>query len=98
MGFILISFKFQTLTPREAVAQHFRCMPMRGFRGVRTPPPPENHKTLGFLNNTGLDPLKNHKATKPAFNVGVEPSSARQRNAIHHRHASETPGVSLVGR
>ena len=28
----------------------------------------------GFLSNTGPDPLKNHKATKPAFNVG--PSSA----------------------
>ena len=32
--------------------------------------PPENHKKLGFLNNTGPDPLKNHKATKPEFNVG----------------------------
>ena len=30
--------------------------------------------------NTGADPLKTYKATKPAFNVG--PSSARQRNAI----------------
>ena len=34
----------------------------------------------GFLCNTGPDPLKKRKATKPAFNVG--PSSARQRNAI----------------
>ena len=47
-------------------------------QGVRTPPPPENHKNEGFLSNTGPDPLANHKATKPAFNVG--PSSARQRN------------------
>ena len=23
----------------------------------------ENHKNIGFLVNTGLDPLKNHKAT-----------------------------------
>ena len=33
------------------------------------PPPPENHKNIGFLisySNTGPDPLKNHKATKPA--------------------------------
>ena len=30
--------------------------------------------------NTVPDPLKNHKATKPASNAG--PSSARQRNAI----------------
>ena len=33
-----------------------------------------------FFRNTGPEPLKNHKATKPAFNVG--PSSARQRDAI----------------
>ena len=31
----------------------------------------ENHKNIGFLSNTGPDPLKNHKATKPAFNVGL---------------------------
>ena len=56
---------------------------MRGSREwmkVRTPPPPENQKNIGFFSNTGPDPLKNHKATKPAFNVG--PLSARQRNAI----------------
>ena len=41
-------------------------------------PPPENHKNIVF-SNTGPDPLKNHKTTKP-FNVG--PSSARQRNDI----------------
>ena len=40
----------------------------------------KNHKTIGLLCNTGLDHLKNHKASKPAFNVG--PSSARKRNAI----------------
>ena len=46
------------------------------------PPPPhlKNHKNIGFLSNTGLDPLKNHKATKPALNVG--PLLAHQRNAI----------------
>ena len=31
---------------------------------------PENHKHKGFLSNTGPDPQKNHKATKPAFNEG----------------------------
>ena len=55
---------------------------MRGSRGggqgVRTPP--KNHKHIGFLSNTGLHPLKNHKATKSVFNVG--PSLVRQRNAI----------------
>ena len=50
----------------------------RGDR--RSDLPSVNHKNIGFLSNTGPDPLKNHKATKPAFNVGL--SSARQRNAI----------------
>ena len=50
----------------------------RGDRG--SGPSLKNHKNIGFLSNTGPDPLKNHKATKPAFNVG--PSSARQQNAI----------------
>ena len=56
---------------------------MGGFRGggqgVRTIPL-KNQENVGFLSNTGPYPLKNHKATKPAFNVG--PSSARQRNAF----------------
>ena len=34
------------------------------------PPTPENHKAIGFLSNTGPEPLKIHKATKPAFNYG----------------------------
>ena len=51
--------------------------PERG-QGVRTSF--KIHKNTGFLSNTGPDPLKNHKSTKPAFNVGS--SSARQRNAI----------------
>ena len=56
-----------------------------GGQGVRTPPPPpkkkkksQNYKVSN--SNTGPDSLKNHKVTKPAFNVG--PSSARHRNAI----------------
>ena len=48
-----------------------------GGEGVRNPT--ETSQNIGFLSNTSLDPLKNHKATKPAFNVG--PLSARQRNA-----------------
>ena len=35
----------------------------RGDRGLD--PLLKNHKNIGFLSNTGLDPLKNHKATKP---------------------------------
>ena len=55
------------------------CVDPEGGQRVGTPYP-KNHKNKGFLCNTDLDPLKNHKATKPALNVG--PSSARQRNAI----------------
>ena len=64
----------------------FHVRIQRGDRGVRTPPPPEKPQNIGFLGNTGPGPLKNHKAAKPAFNVG--PSSARLRNN----------GVSLAGR
>ena len=35
--------------------------------GQKHPPPLKNHKNIGCLSNIGLDPLKNHKATKPAF-------------------------------
>ena len=31
---------------------------------------PDPLKKLGFLSNTGPNPLKNHKATKPEFSVG----------------------------
>ena len=68
----------------SAFIKHVRIQ--RGEQGVRDPPPPppppplKNHKNIGFLINTGPDPLKNRKATKPAFKVGT--SSARQRNAI----------------
>ena len=51
-----------------------------GTGGPDPPPPMKNHKNIGFFTNTGPVPLKTHKATKPAFDVG--PSSARQRNAI----------------
>ena len=34
-------------------------------------PHPENHKAIGFLSNTALDPLKNYKATKPSFSTGT---------------------------
>ena len=57
--------------------------------GSVPPPPPENHKIIGFLSNSGPDPLKNHGATEPVFNVG--PSSAPQRLAMKS-------GVSLAGR
>ena len=38
--------------------------------GVRGPDPPENNKNIGFLSNTGPDPLDIRKAaTKPVFDV-----------------------------
>ena len=51
---------------------------MRGFRGggVDRGTPPEKSQNIGVLSNTALDPLENHKATKPTFNI--RPSSARQ--------------------
>ena len=54
------------------------CADTEGGQGVRTPP--EKTLNFGVLSDTGPVPLKNHKATMTAFNVG--PSSARQPNAI----------------
>ena len=51
-----------------------------GGGGAGGPGPLNDHKNIVFLCNTGPDPLKNQKATKPALIIG--PSSARQRNAI----------------
>ena len=57
------------------------CMgdPEGGDRGFGPRSPMKNHKNIGFLCNIRPDTLKNHKATKPAYNVG--PSSAHQQNA-----------------
>ena len=47
---------------------------LRGGGGAGCPDPPpspeKSKKDIGFLINTGPDPLKNYKATKPAFKVG----------------------------
>ena len=59
----------------------------------------ENRKAIGFLSNTGPDPLENHKATKPAFNVG--PSSPANETPFKWRFTGGLMylnGVSLVGR
>ena len=53
----------------------------RGGRGLDPPPLLKNYKNVGLSSNTGPDPLKIYKATKPAFNVGS--SSTRQRNVIN---------------
>ena len=46
--------------------------------GVRIPSLLKNHNATGFLSNTGPEPLKNHKANKPTFNVG-QTSAASER-------------------
>ena len=56
------------------------CADPEGGGGQGAWTPLKNHKNIGFLSNTCPDSLKNHKATKPEFNVG--PSSTRERNAI----------------
>ena len=43
------------------------------------PLPLKNHKNIGFLGNTGLDPLKFTKLPSQHSMLG------------HHRHTSETP-------
>ena len=64
------------------IPKYLKVSPMCGSRGGDrgSGPPLKNHKIIGFPSNTGPDLLKNHKSTKPAFNV--LPSTARQRNAI----------------
>ena len=63
------------LQPVKVIEYHGQ---IQGGGGIRTPQ--KIHKNIGSLSNTGSDPLKNHKATKPALKVG--PPSARQGNAI----------------
>ena len=53
-------------TMQKIDTYHARIQRGEGNRGSLL----ENHKNIGFLSNTGTDPLKNHTATKPAFNVG----------------------------
>ena len=59
--------------------------PEGGDRGPDPPPPLKNHKNIGFLSNSDPDPLKNYKATEPAFNVGLP--SGRQRTPFKWRFA-----------
>ena len=80
--FLLLVYIANNTEPEQTAPladQHVRIQ--RGGQGVRTPPPTlKNHKNIGFLKQYWSGSPENHKATKPAFNVG--PSSARQRNAI----------------
>ena len=49
-------------------------------RGDRGSGPLKNYKNVGLPSNMGTDSLANHKATKPAFNVGQ--STERMRNGV----------------
>ena len=69
---------------------------------VRTPPPPPPPRKItkmGFLSNTGADLLKkdllkNHKATKPAFNVGPVSVMARLYWYFYHSLPSSTKRIN----
>ena len=56
-----------------------------GNRGSRLHPP-ENHKNIGFLSNTGADPLKNYQSSIQCWAIVGTPAK---------RHLN---GVSLAGR
>ena len=65
-------------------AAHIMCVHVRIRGGTGgSDPPLKNDKAIGFLSKTGPEPLKIHKATKPAFNAGQP--LARQRNTIEAR-------------
>ena len=56
--------------PYQNITDHIRGSRGGGTGGTDPHPPHlENHKAIGFLSNIGPDPLENHKATKPAFNI-----------------------------
>ena len=66
----------------------------RGGTGGPDPPPLNNHKNIGFLSNTCLNPLENHKSTKLAFNV--RPLSALQQMTFRWR-ADGGPLIVVLG-
>ena len=54
-----------------------------GGTGGATPPPLKNHNNIGFLSNTGPDPLKFAKLSSQHLMLG------------HHRHANEMPKMAF---
>ena len=62
---------FNSLDPNEKEVEYLTNMcGSRGEIGGRDPPSPGKLQFIGFLSNTGWDPLKDHKDTKPEFHVG----------------------------
>ena len=74
----MLSYDGSDIAPCNKINKQLMRRSRGGDRG--SGPPLKVLKIIGLLSNTGQDPLKNHKATKPAFNVG--PSSGHQRNAV----------------
>ena len=58
-----------TTKQRKSTGPIDTCADSEGGGGIGSGPPCKNIKKIRFYSNTGLDPLKNHIATKPAFNV-----------------------------
>ena len=77
-----ISSIFQSSSLISQIRRNSCADPEGGKQGVQTPPPPhlKKHKNIGFLSNTGLNPLKITKL--PSQHSMLEPSTARQGNAI----------------
>ena len=57
--------------------QHISWAGGRIQRGASGPDHPPLKKNIGFLCNACPDPLENHKATKPALNVGSSSPAGR---------------------
>ena len=72
LGLIQLKMMEKKVTStRNTIKWFSSCADPEGATGGPDPPPtPEKSQNIGFLSNNGPDPPKNHKATKPAFNVG----------------------------
>ena len=60
-------------------SQHIACADPEGGGGQESGPPLKNHKNVGFISNTGPDPLEITKLPSQHSMLG------------HRRHASEPP-------
>ena len=74
--------------PRRYLTIALTCADPEEGQGVRTPPPPENYKNIGFLSNTGPDSLKITK-------LPIQHSMLGHHRPPAKRHLN---GVSLAGR
>ena len=54
----------------------------RGGWGTGGPDPPENHKNIGFLSNTGPDPLKNRYQASIQFLAIIGKPAKRHLNDV----------------